>query len=63
MPKKLIWVDVRNRRDGTTPTYYFDFDYLNTLGFQDKDMLDFLEDMRIFAKKEIEERSGHKVDI
>ena len=60
MPKKLIWVDIHKKRNTITPTYYFDFEYLNSLGFQDKEMLTFLEEMKSFAEKELKERSDLK---
>lgn len=58
MPKKLIWVDIHKKGRSITPTYYFDFDLLNQLGFPDNDILSFLEEMKIFAQKEMGERKN-----
>ncbi len=57
MPKKLIWADIYNKRDTITPIYYFDFNYLNELGFPDDEMLKFLDEMKDFAEKEMKERA------
>lgn len=51
-----MWVDLREKGDEITPTYYFDFDLLNQLGFLDPYMFDFIKEMKIMAKKEIKER-------
>ena len=57
MAKKIIWVDIhKKKRNSITPTYYFDFDLLNQLGFPDSEMLCFIEEMKTHAQKEMEER-------
>ncbi|MBS3106729.1 hypothetical protein J4419_03650 [Candidatus Woesearchaeota archaeon] len=56
MPKKLMWVDIHEKRNKITPIYYFDYDLLNQLGFPDSEMLKFIEETKRFAEKEIKER-------
>ncbi len=56
MTKTLIWVDIRKKSNGITPTYYFDFDMLNQLGFPDREIFSFIEEMKLFAEKEANER-------
>ncbi len=60
MKRKLIWVDVNVSKKMLTPTYYFDFDLLNQIGFPDNIMLSFLEEMKTFAEKEMKERQEEK---
>jgi len=50
-----MWTDVTVRKQNMCPTYHFDFDLLNKIGFQDEDMIEILEEMRIFAEKEMKE--------
>lgn len=57
MAKKVIWADIHKRGRDITPTYYFDFDFLNDLGFPDSEMLSFIEEMKAFAEKEQKERA------
>lgn len=54
--RKLIWTDVTVRKRCLCPTYYFDFDLLNEIGFPDDEMIKMLEEMRTFAEKELKER-------
>ena len=53
---KLMWADIRHKGDEITPWYYFDLDKFNELGYQDKDIFEFIEDMKTYAKKEVKER-------
>ena len=56
--QRLIWVDIKEKDDGITPTYYFEFDKLNELGFSDNEMFSFIKEMKLMAKKEIKDRAG-----
>ena len=56
--RKLIWADIKENSKGITPTYYFDFELLNELGYPDNDMLSFIEEMKTFAEKEAKERAN-----
>ena len=55
---RLIWTDIRVNKEELTPTYYFDFDLLNEVGFPDGEIFNFIEEMKTFAEKEIKERSN-----
>ncbi|MBI5872167.1 hypothetical protein HZB88_03715 [archaeon] len=56
MAKKLIWVEIHKKGKNVTPTYYFDFDFLNKLGFPDNEMFSFIGEIKIYAEKEMKER-------
>ena len=56
MAKKLIWIEIHKKSNSVTPTYYFDFDLLNQLGFPDTEIFSFIEEIKTFAEKEIKER-------
>lgn len=53
----LIWVDIKENSKGITPTYFFDFELLNELGYSDNEMFSFIEEMKTFAEKEMKLRS------
>ena len=44
MAKKLIWVEIHKKGRNVTPTYYFDFDFLNKLGFPDEYIFNFIKE-------------------
>ena len=54
--RKFIWADIHKKSRKITPTYYFDFDLLNQLGFPDSEMLSFIEEMKFYAEKDMKER-------
>ena len=56
--QRLIWVAIHEKEGGVTPTYYFDFDLLNQLGFPDSYIFDVIKEMNIMAEKEVSERSN-----
>ena len=56
--RKLFWVEIRKKGNTIAPTYFFDFDMLNELGFSDDEMYSFLEEIKIYAEKEMNERSN-----
>ena len=58
--RKLIWTDVTVRKRCLYPTFYFDFDLLNEAGFPDEEMIKMVEEMKIFAEKELKERKEAK---
>lgn len=55
---KLIWADIHEKDNNITPWYYFEFDKLNEIGFPDSEMLAFIEEMKTYAQKDIEERKN-----
>ena len=40
--RKLFWAEIRKKGNTITPTYFFDFDMLNELGFPDNEIYSFL---------------------
>ena len=58
--RKLIWTDVTVRKRCLCPTYYFDIDLLNEIGFPDEEMIKIVEEMKTFAEKEFKERKEGK---
>ena len=54
--RKLFWAEIRKKGNTITPTYFFDFDMLNELGFSEDEMYSFLEEIKIYAEKEMMER-------
>ena len=55
--QRLIWVDIKENSKGVTPTFFFDFELLNELGYSDNEMFSFIEEMKTFAEKEAKERA------
>ena len=56
--RKLFWVEIHKKGNTIAPTYFFDFDMLNELGFPDDEMYSFLEEIKLYAEKEMNERSN-----
>lgn len=53
---RLMWADIHCNGKQITPDYYFDLDKLNELGYKDKDIFEFIEEMKTIAEKVIKER-------
>ena len=51
-----MWADIHHKGNEITPWYYFDLDKFNELGYQDKDIFEFIDEMKKYARKEVKER-------
>ncbi len=58
--QRLIWANIHVKDNNITPTYYFDFDKLNDLGFPDCEMLAFIMERKMYAQKEMKEKKNKK---
>ena len=54
--RKLFWAEIRKKGNTIAPTYFFDFDMLNELGFPDNEIYSFLDEIKIYAEKEMKQR-------
>ena len=54
--RKLFWVEIYKKGNAISTNYFFDFNMLNELGFPDDEIYSFLEEIKIYAEKEIGER-------
>jgi len=58
--RKLIWANISVRKRVLYPTYYFDYDLLNEIGFPDEQMIFLLDEMKEHAEKELKDRKEKK---
>ena len=58
--RKLIWADITIKKQVLYPTYYFDYDLLNEIGFPDEQLIKMLDEMKVHAEKELKDRKEKK---